>query len=99
MAVEYADSRSVGLDALERSLSHQNPAIVRAVNARRRELGLPEVRTAGDPRAPLRRSTAARAVVSNAAADDRMRVKLLQVRAGNRADTLKEILAASRRKS
>lgn len=98
MAVEYADSRSADFDALERSLSHQNPAIVRAVNARRRELGLPEVRTAGDPRTPLRRSTAARAVLSNAAADARVRYKLLQVRAGHRADTLREILKASRRK-
>lgn len=42
-----------GMEALTRSLSRANPAIVRALNAKRRAMGLEEVRTAGDPSTPL----------------------------------------------
>ena len=51
--VEQA-SASRSLAALNYSLSQAHPDVVRNVNAKRRAMGLPEVTTRGNPRAPIR---------------------------------------------
>lgn len=51
--IEYSSSkRGDGMAALTRSLAQAHPSIVRGVNQRRRQLGLLEVPTRGNPLAP-----------------------------------------------